>query len=61
MILDKVIEKLIEAKEHCVLGSTKVNVWRTNTTSLTAKNKLEGHVCDIDYDNDGVNIYFDNL
>lgn len=61
MTLDKVIEKLIEAKEHCVLGNTKVNVWFTDITSLTTKDKFEGNVCAVDYDNKGVNIYFDNL
>lgn len=61
MTLDKVIEKLIEAKEHCVPGNTKVNVWFTDNTSLTVADKFEGSVCNIDYDNKGVNIYFDNL
>lgn len=61
MTLDEIIEKLIEAKEHCVPGNTKVNVWFTDITSLTTKDKLEGSVCDVDYDNKSVNIYFDNL
>lgn len=61
MTLDKLIEKLLEAKDHCVPGDNKVNVWFTESTSLVTKNKLEGSVYDVDYDNNGVNIYFDNL
>ena len=60
MTLDDVINKLVEAKEHCVPGDTQVHVWRSNCSSLTEKDKLEGTLWWIDYDNVGVNLYFDN-
>lgn len=59
MILDDVINKLIEAKEHCVPGNTQVHIWASSPTNLTKRDKLEGEVCWVDYDNLGVNLYFD--
>ena len=61
MTLDELISKLLEAKEHCVPGNTKVKIWFTDTTSLSALDKLKGCVYSADYDNEGVNIYYDYL
>lgn len=59
MTLDDVINKLVEAKEHCVPGDTQVHLWSSNPSDLTKRDKLEGDVCWVDYDNLGVNLYFD--
>ena len=61
MTLDELINKLVEAKEHCVQGNTKINVWASDVTSLTSKDTVVGTVSWIDYDNNGVNLYYDNL
>ena len=59
MTLDDLIEKAQEAKEHCVPGNTDVNVWLSDMTNLTAKDKLVGTLSWIDYDNAGINLYYE--
>lgn len=61
MTLDDLISKLEEAKEHCVPGNTEVNIWSCDVTSLTSKNTIVGKVNWVDYDNLGVNLYYDNI
>lgn len=56
--LDELIQQLNEAKEHCVDGDTKVHVWLSDEHNLTSKDVLQGNVCYVDYDNLGVNLYF---
>lgn len=60
MTVDELINKLLEAKEHCVPGDTEINVWKTDMFNLATKDKLEGVVVDIDYDNTGINLYYDS-
>ena len=60
MTLDEIIDKLVEAKEHCVPGNSQVHIWSSPPFSLTEKDKLKGEVSWIDYDNLGVNLYFDS-
>jgi hypothetical protein len=57
MTVDELINKLLEAKEHCIPGNTEINVWKTDMFNLANKDKLEGVVVDIDYDNTGINLY----
>ena len=61
MTLDKLIATCLEAKEHCVDGNSEVNVWFSDVTSLTEKDKLVGNLSFVDYDNNGINLYYSNL
>jgi hypothetical protein len=61
MTLDELIAKCLEAKEHCVPGNSEVNIWFSDVTSLTGKDKFVGSLYWIDYDNIGINLYYDNL
>lgn len=58
MTLDELIDKLVEAKEHCVPGNSQVHIWSSVLSSFTKPDKLEGDVSLMDYDNLGVNLYF---
>ncbi|MBQ3306913.1 MAG: hypothetical protein IJG68_01835 [Bacilli bacterium] len=61
MILND-LEKLVkEAKEHCVPGNTKVNVYKTDPYSIKRPDKLTGILYDVDYDNNGLNLYYEEL
>lgn len=59
MTLDKLIDKLIEAKNHCVPGNSQVHIWSSIPFNVTKSDKLEGDVSYVNYDNLGVNLYFD--
>lgn len=56
MTLDELIEKLVEAKEHCVPGNTKVSVYK-EPFSLVRPSKYLGTVSQLDFDNQSINIY----
>lgn len=60
MTVNELIDKLLEAKEHCIPGNTEIKVWKTDMFNLATKDKLEGVVVDIDYDNTGINLYYDS-
>jgi len=61
MTLDKLIEICLEAKEHCVQGDTDIRIWNRDMHTLKDPDILEGYAVDADYDNKGLNIYFDKL
>ena len=61
MTLDQLIEKALEAKEHCVSGNTEVSVYFKDVFKLNAEDKFVGKLYDIDYDNKGINLYYDEL
>ena len=60
MTLDTLINKLVEAKEHCVFGNTEINIWSSSPTNFTKKDLLKGKLSWVDYDNLGVNLYFED-
>lgn len=53
LTLDDVIAKLLEAKEHCVEGKSTICVYSKNEHTI-----FQGRICDVDYDNKGINLYF---
>ncbi len=61
MTLDQLIEKALEAKEHCVPGNTEVNVYFKDVFTLNGGDKFVGKLYDIDYDKKGINLYYDEL
>lgn len=59
MTLDKLIEELQLAKEHCVPGNSEILIYK-NAESPAMTNLL-GTIDYVDFDNDNANIYLDEL
>lgn len=60
MTLDELINTLVEAREHFVPSQKPIKVYKIDVTTLGGKPEPVGIVYDVDYDNNGVNIYIED-